>query len=332
MKKITASLLLGSLLLAGHALADATLPGAGVKVQPIQSSLPEESFQTQLVSKLLTRLGYEVAEAKEVDYNVGYTTVAAGDGSFLAYNWSPLHDDKYEKAGGDRRFYRQGSYVNGAAQGYLIDKRTAERYGIHNLAQLKDPKIAALFDSDGDGLADLAGCNPGWGCERMINHQLDAFGLTQTVHHNQGNYAAIIADTLTRYRSGKPVLYYTWTPYWVSAEMVPGRDVVWLEVPFSAQPDDAAIDTRLPNGKNYGFQVNQMHIVANKAFAEANPAAAALFAQMQLPLADINAQNALMRQGQSAPADVARHADAWLAGHQALVEQWLSRARDAARP
>jgi glycine betaine/proline transport system substrate-binding protein len=38
--------------------------------------------------------------------------------------------------------------------------------------------VAALFDGDGDGKADLIGCNPGWGCEGAINHHLDAFGLT----------------------------------------------------------------------------------------------------------------------------------------------------------
>jgi len=224
-------------------------------------------------------------------------------------------------------FFREGTYVAGAAQGYLIDKKTATQYGITNLGQLKDPEVAALFDGDGDGKADLIGCNPGWGCEGAINHHLDAFGLTPTVAHKQGNYAALIADTLARYQAGKPVLYYTWTPYWLSSELVPGKDVVWLEVPADA-PD--AAKTRLPNGKNYGFAVNTMHIVANKRFAEANPAAARLFSIVKLPLNDINVQNGLMNKGQNKPADVERHADAWLKGHEALVNDWLNQARAAA--
>ncbi|WP_284109139.1 glycine betaine ABC transporter substrate-binding protein, partial [Escherichia coli] len=68
---------------------------------------------------------------------------------------------------------------------------------------------------------------------------------------------AMIADTITRYKEGKPVLYYTWTPYWVSDVMVPGRDVVWLQVPFSSLPGEQKnVDTKLPNGANYGFPVN----------------------------------------------------------------------------
>ncbi|MFG0834399.1 glycine betaine/L-proline ABC transporter substrate-binding protein ProX [Aeromonas bivalvium] len=322
MRTITKGLTLSTLLLSSTAMA-ATL------VQPIQSSVPEEAFQTLLVSKLLGELGYDVKPAKEADYNVGYASVASGDATFLAFNWNPLHKDKYEKSGGDAKFYRHGDYVTGAAQGYLIDKATADKYGITNIAQLKDPKLAALFDSDGDGKADLAGCNPGWGCEGVINHQLKAYELDKTVTHQQGNYAAIIADTITRYKEHKPVFYYTWTPYWVSGELVPGKDVVWLEVPFTALPDGREGDTKLANGKNYGFEMNSMHIVANKAFAEANPSAATLFAQMKLPINDINIQNSLMKQGQNKPADIARHADAWLKGHEALVTQWLTAARAA---
>lgn len=48
-----------------------------------------------------------------------------------------------------------------------------------------------------------------WGCEAVINHQIDAYGLSKTVTHNQGNYAAMMADTIARYKEGKPVLYYT---------------------------------------------------------------------------------------------------------------------------
>jgi hypothetical protein len=68
-----------------------------------------------------------------VDYNVAYASVAQGDGTFLAFNWVPLQDNKYEQAGGDKVFFREGTYVAGAAQGYLIDKKTATQYGISRL-------------------------------------------------------------------------------------------------------------------------------------------------------------------------------------------------------
>lgn len=310
----------------------ADLPGKGITVKPVQSTISEETFQTLLVSRALEKLGYTVDQPSEVDYNVAYTTIAAGDGTFIATNWKPLHDDMYNAAGGDKKFFREGTYVQGAAQGYLIDKKTAEKYHITRIDQLKDPKLAKLFDSNDDGKADLTGCTPGWGCEAVINHQIKAYDLSNTVVHNQGNYSAMIADTITRFKEGKPILYYTWTPYWVSDVLVPGRDTVWLQVPFSSMPGaQKDVDTKLPNGANYGFPVNTMHIVANKAWAEKNPAAAKLFSEMKLPIADINAQNSRMHQGQSSEADINAHVDGWIQGHQAQFDGWVKDAMSAAK-
>lgn len=141
-------------LLATSAFA-ADLPGKGITVKPAQSTISEESFQTLLVSRALEKLGYTVEKPSEVDYNVAYTSIAAGDTTFIATNWQPLHDDMYAAAGGDNKFYRKGVYVSGAAQGYLIDKKTAEQYHITSIDQLKDPQIAKLFDTNNDGKADL---------------------------------------------------------------------------------------------------------------------------------------------------------------------------------
>ncbi|KHJ70105.1 glycine/betaine ABC transporter substrate-binding protein [Pantoea rodasii] len=328
------SLLVVSLaaLISSSAVCAAELPGKGVTVSPVQSTLPEESFQTELINRALEKLGYEVKPTEEVDYNVAYTAIASGDATYMAVNWEPLQKDMYNAAGGDAKFYRQGTYISGAAQGYLIDKKTADKYHITDISQLKDPKLAKLFDANGDGKADLAGCNPGWVCGQVISAQIAAYGLSNTVQQNQGNYSAIIADTLTRYKTGKPVLYFTWTPYWVSDELKPGRDVVWLTVPFSATPGSQKNEnTALTNGKNYGFKPNNEHVVANKAWAEKNPAAAKLFAIVKLSLADVNAQNQRMHAGESSSDDIQRHVDGWIHAHQATFDGWVKEAAAAAK-
>ena len=329
LRQLAAATSLALLTLGAQAQA---LPGKGVTVLPLKSSIAEETFQTLLVMKGLEQLGYDVQPIKEVEYPTAHIAIAQGDATFLADHWNPLHADYYKNAGGDAKLFRTGVYSGNAAQGYLIDKKTADAHRISNIAQLKDPKIAALFDTNGDGKADLTGCNPGWGCEAVIEHQLTAFKLRDAITHQQGSYSALMADTITRFKAGQPVLYYTWTPYWVSNELKPGQDVVWLEVPFSSLPgEQKGLDTKLPNGKNYGFVVNNQQIVANKAWAEKNPAAATLFETMQLPVADINAQNHLMSQGQNKPADIERHVDGWIKAHQATFDGWIAKAKAAAK-
>ena len=323
-----------SLAVAAPALAteDPRLPGHGVTVQPIKSSVAEETFQHVLISKALQQLGYDVKPLREVEYATGHLALSNGDATFLASHWYPLHDNYYANSGGDAKLWRDNVYSGNGIQGYLIDRKTAETHGISNLGQLSDPAIARLFDVDGDGKADLTGCTPGWGCEAQIEAQLTAYQLRDTVTHVSGNYAALIADVIQRHKEGKPVLYFTWTPYWVSSVLVPGQDVVWLQVPFSAQAGKLdGQDTALPNGRNYGSIINEQRIVANRTFIEANPAAKKLFQLMKLPVGDITAQNNAMNNGQNSERDIERHADGWIKAHQTLFDSWLDAARQAAR-
>ncbi len=321
-----------SLGLAATTVSAADLPGKGIKVQALKSSLAEETFQTLLVNRALAKLGYDVQPIKEVEYPTAHIAISNGDATFMADHWNPQHADYFKNAGGKDKLSREGVYSDNAAQGYLIDKKTADAYKITNIGQLKDPKIAKLFDTDGDGKADLTGCTPGWGCETMIEHQLDAYKLRGTVSHRQGTYSALMADTITRFKAGQPILYYTWTPYWVSAELRPGKDVVWLEVPFSSLPgEQAKMDTRQPSGKNYGFVVNTQHIVANKDFVQKNPAAGKLFEVMKVSVNDINAQNLRMSHGENQPKDVERHTDSWIKAHQKTFDGWIAQSLAAAK-
>lgn len=317
---------------AGPASADTAQPGKGVPVTVLKSSLAEESFQTVLVMKALQQLGYDVAPYKEVDYPLAHMAVASGDATLIANHWNPHHSEFYKAAGGDAKLSRKGVYSAGAAQGYMIDKKTADQYGITHLDQLKDPKLARLFDSSGDGKADLVGPNAGWGGEAVVEHHLDTYGLRPTVSYVQGNYTALISQTLARFQDGKPVLFYAWTPHWLSNVLRTGQEVVWLQVPYSAMPGvQAGTDTQLPNGRNYGFPLNNEYIVANKEWVAKNPAAGKLFEVMQVPLADISAQNRLVHQGEKSAAAIERHADAWIRAHQKTFDGWLAQARAAAK-
>jgi len=153
------------------------MPGEGKSVQPIVTTTAEELFQHFVLFEGLEQLGYEVEAPLELgEYGSLHVALANGDADFTAVHWRILHEAFYENSGGDEDLERLGVFVENVLQGYLIDKATAEEHGITNLEQFQDPEIAALFDTDGNGTADLTGCNPGWGCERVIEHQIPEYG------------------------------------------------------------------------------------------------------------------------------------------------------------
>ena len=276
MNKFTLTTAIAAITIAGSASAQ-DLPGAGVTIEPIKGSPANAWFQHMVVQLGLEALGYDVEETREADFPALHLAVSSGDASYTVNHWQPLHNEFYDKSGGDAVMIREHAVITGAGQGYFIDKTTAEAHGITDIGQLTDPAMAALFDSDGDGKANLSGCNPGWGCELKIEEHLDEYALRDVVQHDQGSYFAIMADTITRYNEGSPILYYTWAPNWISDVLVPETDVVQIGVPT----DGAELDP--------GFAVNDVYVVANREFMEDNPAAAAFLSTVVIPISAVNA-------------------------------------------
>jgi glycine betaine/proline transport system substrate-binding protein len=296
-------------------------------------------FQAHIFNLLFEELGYSVRMTEPLDNLTFYFFSGQGDVDLWANGWFPNHDRYFDYTQVADLVRPVGFQVEGGAlQGYLVDKASADELGITNLIDFKDPEIASVFDNDGDGKADLIGCNVGWGCEQIIEQHLDVYGLRDTVAHIQGEYSELIDGAVSAQRNGKPILFYTWTPNWTLAELTLGQDVVWLGVPFSAVPDNSGANSEAKNIAgclespcNMGFEPNDIRVVASVAFLESNPAAAKLVELVEIPLADIAAQNQLMRNGENSEDDLRRHAEAWIKANKEIVNEWLKQARGAAQ-
>ena len=312
---------------------ETVVPGKGVTIRSGSGTTTSSQFITQVVNLGLENLGYEIKEQpKMISLPTMHLAISQGDLDFSANYWEQLNRVLFKKNGGEEKLKRVGTIVPNTLQGYQIDKKTADEYNITNLEQLKDPEIATLFDSDGNGKANLIGCIPGWSCEPVIDHHLEVYGLQDTVEHIQGDYSALMGDILTRHQQGKPVLYYTWTPHWLASVLEPGEDAVWLEVPFTSLPKgqgELSEQDTLVDGKNLGFAVDQVRVLANKKFVNANPAAKRWFELVQIPLEEVNAQQKLVQEGEDTPADIRRHAQEWVKEHQQLFDSWVGEARKA---
>lgn len=339
MKRILLVLIiLGTLL--SPVLASSDKPGAGVTVRPARASWNTGYFQEVLVRKGLEELGYRVKRVKELSNPLFYQAVALGDIDYWTNGWFPNHDGQlpknfYDKA--DRYGYVMKA---GGLQGYLVSKKEAEELNIQSLADFKRPEVRAVFDSNGDGKADLTACPPGWGCEGVITHHLDVYDLADHIKPIKAAYAASMAEVLVHQKQGDPIFFYTWAPNWTIFKLKPGEDVVWINVPkiMPKASQEAGRERMTVTGLEgavsdpvkLGFVVSDIQIVANKEFTRQNPAAQKFFEVFTLPLEDVNEQNTRMNEGEKSPRDINRHADEWIAKNQTLWQQWLTVARSAA--
>jgi glycine betaine/proline transport system substrate-binding protein len=143
----------------------------------------------------------------------------------------------------DTKLFRKGVDSVMRCAGLSPDRqKTADKYKITRIDQLKDPKLAKLFDSQATvadlpaaTLAGLRSCTSTSSPPRFARHRL----------HAQGTYSALIADTITRrFQKGQLVLYYTWTPVILGQRRAASRQG-WseFEAPFSPRPASSPSST-----------------------------------------------------------------------------------------
>lgn len=323
-KKLTLTILT-AIVLASAAACNDTKPDVApidtVVVRPSNSNWIEEQFLTEIVNIGLEQLGYKVEDIQQVDYAALHVSIANGDLDYTTGFYEPAHNSFWDKAGGDEKLERMGHLIlGGGAHGLLIDKKTADEYNISSLEQFQGSDIAQLFDTDGDGKANLAGCETGWKCNEIIEYQIDVVGLKDTVQHEQGAYAALLADVFARHSQGESVLFYAYSPHWLLTKLKPGEDVIWLDVPPPESSDDAEL----------GFSITKQRIVANQTFIDKNPVAKRFFEVIAIPVDDLNRESALINDGEDSSDDIRRHAEAWVDNNSGLFEGWLKEAQQAA--
>ena len=276
-------------------------------------------FQAEVYKQALEKMGYTVTEPKTMKPSVFYLAAAAGDLDLWVNGWFGTHDTYIEEAKG--KVKAVGNVMaKGGLQGYLIDKKSADKFGIKTVMDIK--KHAKQFDSNGDGKADMVACPPGWGCEKKIAKHFAELGLGDFINPVQADYSASMADTIAKYKNGKSVLFYTWTPNWTVGALELGKDIVWIEVPYSETKT-----IKVPNATkpkiNMGFDADDIRPAANVDFLKANPKVEKMLKKASIPLADVAAQNMKMNAGEKSEKAIKKHANAWIKANQSTFDSWV---------
>ncbi|MDM8553523.1 glycine betaine ABC transporter substrate-binding protein [Desulfococcaceae bacterium HSG7] len=121
-----------------------------------------------------------------------------------------------------------------------------------------------------------------------------------------------------------------WTPDWSHAEIKPGVDAVWLDVPYSAWHIDPKLDTTQPDGSNTGFPTGCIKTFVNTKWANENPAAVKLMEVLTVPAQDCSKAIYITRQKGEKFEIYFGLAEEWIAKNRDQMDAWLKEARAAA--
>ena len=314
------------------------LPGEGVTVTMARGNWKETNFQNYVVQLLLEELGYEVTDPEEIAPATFYPALAQGDYDLWASSWplnhTPLLEGESPDGGtfGDRVQYIGTMMASGALQGLLVDIPSVEQFGFTTLGELLDnPDAVAHFDTDGDGKADLNGCDDGWGCQKVMNDTIAQNGWDDRIAQVSATHAALFAESQASFETGGPVLQYVWTPTAFVGKLVPGRDVLWLAI----EPDQAlegqngvsAVGDACTNDPcTTMFTPSDIVVTANNDFLAANPAAESLLANFEIDPLAVAVQAVSIDAGANPNDDMAAAAAEWIAANRDVIDPWIEAA------
>jgi glycine betaine/proline transport system substrate-binding protein len=252
-----------------------------------------------------------------------------------------------------------GEMIAGGLQGFLVTKDWADEFGVYTMDDLNNNAEAlADFDANdpvpGNGIADIYGCQESFTCDNIIQNQI-AFGNGEEPWENIqqviAGYDAMVAEAVAKAENGDPMVIYTWTPSAYITQLIPGETVYWLGV-------EAVLDDSNPSGQEGGEAHDQrpgtanigedqcpsaadmgtcqlgwiaadILVTANSEFADANPAADALFEQVQLSVIDVSLANVAQAGGADTNEAIQGLATDWIADNRDVVDGWLEAAASA---
>lgn len=337
-KKILLALLIVSMSVPAFAFSDK--PGEGITIRPARATWTTGYFHSMIIEKGLRELGYTVKKSKELPVALFFKTLSLGDVDYWPNGWFPLYDNYLEKF---QDSISPIGYVlkKQALQGYLVDKEHADKLNIKSLEDFKRPEVRRAFDKDGDGKADLTGAPHGWENVKVIDMHIDKYGLKDHVEQVSASYEAAMAANIAAYKSGEPIFYYTWTPSWTIYKLIPGKDVVWINVPHNipttGSKEELAlmrlheVEGAVSNPIDMGFSVADIRVVANNNFLAQNPPARKFLELFTIDLSDLSEEYTKLMEGEKSQRDIERHADEWIENNQVLWNSWLTQARRTIR-
>ncbi len=318
------------------ALAAGDKPGAGkTVVVGLDDSLGANYVTDQIAIAAFKDMGYDV-HTTTLSSSLAMPALAQNDLNVVVEAIFPQSQPSFDKVADQLEHGHQGMIIGGGVNGYLIDKKTADKYHITSLEQLKDPKVAALFGENEDK-AQLISCDPGWMCGKVVDYQIQKFDLSKTVQIVQGKYEPLMADAIARVRRGEPALFYTWSPSWVNNSLTPGKDVVWLPTPEQALPEGMTVTgsslVKGVEGCAGGADPCRMAMpswnwepMINTKFASDNPAIWKFVTAMKFPLSTWSYWEAQINQSHGSQTQITELAQDWIKKNPKIYAGWLEAA------
>lgn len=270
---------------------------------------------------LESKLGLEV-ELKDGSNEAVFDAMDAGTMHVHPEAWLPNVDHLRREFVIAKKSVKMHPSGATGTQGMCVTKGTAERTGIKELKELRNPEIAKKFDTDGDGKGEVWIGADGWGSTPIEQIRARSYGYDSTMTLKIMEEVLGHAEVAAAVEQNKDIVFFCYTPHHIFAahDLVvltePAYDAKkWVIVPPSPTPgwlekSSAAV----------AWDTARLHVSYAVALETAQPEAAAMLAKVSLSTDTLTAMTYALTVEQQDPGEFATM---WVEQNQAIVDSWF---------
>ena len=236
---------------------------------------------TGITKKVLEDAGYTVEVTEFSEWGIAYAALAKGDTQIMVSQTDYVAHDYWDRFKDDLEKISPVSH--GLFQAIAVPKYVT----IDSMEELN-----ANADKFG---GKIIGIEPGSGLMRDTANAISEYGLNLQLV--EGSTAAMTAALQSATDRQEWIAVTLWEPSWMAQKF----DIKWLEDPKGV----------FPPPQSYYW-------IGQEGFSQENPEVRELLASVYVPLADITAINAEVKDGKTMEEAIA----AWIESHADLIKRW----------
>ena len=207
-------------------------------------------------------------------------------------------------------------------QAMCVTKGTAERTGIKGIKELRDPKMAKNFDSDGDGKGEVWIGADGWGSTPIEQVRARSYGYDKTMTLRIMEESAALSEVDEAVAQKKNIVFFCYTPH----HMFAANELVILEEPaYDAQkwvivPPSPTPGWLEKSSAAVAWDTAHLHVSYAVALETSQPKAAAMLSKVSLSTDTLTAMTYALSVEKQDPAEFA---EKWVEQNKAIVDRWF---------
>ncbi|TCL01188.1 glycine betaine/proline transport system substrate-binding protein [Shimia isoporae] len=191
---------------------------------------------------------------------------------------------------------------------------------VDSIDDLRNPEVAAMFDTDGNGKGEYWAGDVTWASTKRWQIKFKSYGLDGLWEPNIVSADTFKAGLEAAYTAEKPQLFYYWTPEAIHVKY----DLVAVKEPARSEGcEDVNLDAEdwlEVSEFNCVIASNDIYVAYSKSLETRNPPVAKMLSNVQFTGDEINAWIVEMFENKRDPREVAED---WIADNMKTVQSWI---------